>query len=717
MRSATVKKALGLQDSPHLHGKNVPAYESDPTVLEWLHDVFPSMGQVGEYFVGLLPFMRWIRHYNFQWFLGDLVAGITVGAVVVPQGMGYAKLANLPVQYGLYTSFMGVLIYWFFATSKDITIGPVAVMSTVVGSIITDVQKKHPDIPGPQVALSIAIMCGSIVTFMGLARLGFIVDFIPLPAIAAFMAGSAITICSGQVKQLLGETASFDTSTSAYQIIINTLKSLPTSQGYDAAMGVTALAALYILRSGFNYGARKNPRFAKLFFFLGALRTVCVILVFTLISFAVNHHRRKDPAFALVGTVPLGFGHTGVPVLTGDVIKLFASKLPACVIVLLIEHIAVSKSFGRVNNYTINPSQELIAIGITNLLGPFVGAFPATGSFSRSAIQSKSGARTPFTGIITACIVLIAMYTLTAGLYYIPKATLSAVIIHAVGDLIVPPNTIYQFWLISPLDAIIFAVGLIVALASTIPNSIYATVCLSVVVLLFRHAKAPGHFLGQAWISDRNSERPLFLPLDETEANPSIKVDRPRPGVFVYRFSEGLNYPNAGHYLDNLVQTIFKHTRRTNAEAYAKKGDRPWNDADSSDKDVSHLPVLRAIILDFSAVNNVDVTCVQNLIDVRTQLDRRSAPVPVQWHFANVKNRWTKRALTAAGFGSAPLQQVASANDDKARSDVEKGSVDMSVSSEVCDKPTEDGPRPFFHPDLTSALQKVDEYLALYPAE
>jgi sodium-independent sulfate anion transporter 11 len=616
-------------------------------------------------------------------------------------------------------------------------------MSTVVGSIITDVQKVHPEIPGPQIALSIAIMCGSIITFMGLARLGFIVDFIPLPAIAAFMAGSSITICSGQVKQLLGERATFDSSAPAYQIIINTLKSLPTSQGYDAAMGVTALAALYILRSAFNYSSRKNPRFAKLFFFLGALRTVCVIVVFTLISFAVNHHRREDPAFALVGTVPLGFGHTGVPILTGGVSKLFVSKLPACVIVLVIEHIAVSKSFGRVNNYTIDPSQELIAIGITNLLGPFVGAFPATGSFSRSAIQSKSGARSPFTGMITACIVLIAMYTLTAGLYYIPKASLSGVIIHAVGDLIVPPNTIYQFWLISPLDAIIFAVGLIVALASTIPNSIYATVCLSVAVLLFRHAKAPGHFLGQTWIGDKNTERPLFLPLDEREANPSIKIERPRPGVFVYRFSEGLNYPNATHYLDNLVQTIFKHTRRTNAEAYAKKGDRPWNDAGSSTTDDSHLPLLRAIILDFSAVNNVDVTCVQNLIDVHTQLDHRSAPITVQWHFANVKSRWTKRALTAAGFGSAPLQQLAGANDDDTRmsdeecrhklSDVEKGSGDLSVPSEVCDKPNghdrkglrdlssvpgilEDGHRPFFHPDLTSALQSVDAYSALFRA-
>ncbi|KAJ5193449.1 hypothetical protein N7449_009591 [Penicillium cf. viridicatum] len=657
MKSALVKKVLGLQDPPNQHNKTALPHDTDPTVREWLSDGIPSRQQAGQYFVRLLPFLNWIQHYNVQWFLGDLVAGITVGAVVVPQSMGYAKLANLPVQYGLYTSFIGVVIYWFFATSKDITIGPVATISTVLGGIITDVQKDHPEIGGPEIALTVAILCGGIIAFMGLARLGFIIDFIPVPAITAFMVGSAISICSGQVKGLLGQTGNFETSNPSYRIIIDTLRYLPTAQGYDAAMGLTALFALYTLRSGFNYCAAKKPRFAKLFFFLGALRTVFIIALYALISLGVNHHRRDNPAFALVGNVPKGFDKAGVPVLRGSVIKLIVSQLPACVICLLIEHIAVSKTFGRVNNYTIDPSQELIAIGITNLLGPFLGAFPATGAFSRSAIQSKSGARSPFTGIITAIVVLIAMYTLTSGLYYIPKATLSAVIIHAVGDLIVPPNTIYQFWLISPLDAVIFAVGLIVALFSTVPNSIYATVCISVAVLLFRHAKAPGQFLGQAWINDENNQIPLYLPVDEPKADPNIKIERPRPGVFVYRFSEGFNYPNASHYFDALVQTIYKHTRGTNAEIYTKKGDRPWNEPVSSSADDSHLPILQAVILDFSAVNNVDVTCIQSLMDIRMQLDRRSTPVVVQWHFACIKNRWTKRALSAAGFGSWPLPQ------------------------------------------------------------
>lgn len=525
-----------------------------------------------------------------------------------------------------------------------------------------------------------AVICGGIVCFLGLARLGFIIDFIPLPAISAFMTGSALNICSGQVKSLLGETASFSTSDPTYRIIINTLKNLPTSQ-LDAAMGVSACAMLYIIRFGCSYGAKKHPQRAKLFFFASTLRTVFVILFYTMISAATNLHRKDNPAFQVIGTVPRGFQHAAVPVINSRIIKTFANKLPAAVIVLLIEHVAISKSFGRVNNYTIDPSQEMVAIGVSNLLGPFLGAYPATGSFSRTAIKSKAGVRTPLAGCITAILVLIAIYGLTAVFFYIPKSSLAGVIIHAVGDLITPPNTVYQFWRVSPLDALIYFVGVFVSVFATIEDGIYTTVCISAAVLLFRVAKARGQFLGKVTVhsvigdhlldgegkyggggANRNSDeegetdRSIFLPINHNDGtNPEVEVEQPYPGIFIYRFSEGLNYPNANHYTDYLVQVIFQNTRRTNPFTYSSPGDRPWNNPGprkgKSEQDQSHLPLLRAIILDFASVNNVDVTSIQNMIDVRNQLDKYAAPESVQWHFAHINNRWTKRALAAAGFG------------------------------------------------------------------
>ncbi|KAL8774739.1 MAG: hypothetical protein Q9209_000678 [Squamulea sp. 1 TL-2023] len=652
--------------------------EQEPSTWEWIRSVTPTGRGILIWAYNLFPFVHWIGRYNFQWLYGDLVAGITVGAVVVPQSMAYARLAELAPEYGLYSSFMGVLIYWFFATSKDITIGPVAVMSTVTGNVVNRVKESNPEFEGHVVASSLAVLCGVVIVTIGLVRAGWIVDFISLAAISAFMTGSAINIAVGQVPALMGITG-FSNREATYKVVINILKNLGRSKR-DAATGLTALTLLYIIRYACNFSARKMPSRSKLFFFLSTLRTAFVILLYTLISFLVNrHHRAKGQRlFAILGDVPRGFKHAAVPTMNVPIIKAYAGDIPVSIIVLLIEHIAIAKSFGRVNNYTIDASQELVAIGMTNLLGPFLGAYPATGSFSRTAIKSKAGVRTPFAGVITAILVLLAIYALPAVFFYIPNSALSAVIIHAVGDLITPPNTVYQFWRVNPLEVIIFFLGVIVTVFSSIEDGIYTTISVSAAVLLFRVVKAQGRFMGKVKVhsavgdqfgkeekkyhdvpletkDDENSTRTIFLPLEHNDgSNPQVEPQSPYPGVFIYRFSEGYNYPNANHYLDYMVQTIFKQTRRTNPYSYPKPGDRPWNDPGPKpghEEEYSDRPTLKAIILDFSSVNNVDITSVQNLIDVRNQLDKYASPDRVDWHLACLNNRWTKRALASAGFG------------------------------------------------------------------
>lgn len=351
---------------------------------------------------------------------------------------------------------------------------------------------------------------------------------------------------------------------------------------------------------------------------------------------------------------------------------------------MLVEHIAISKSFGRVNNYTIDPSQEMVAIGMTNILGPFLGAYPSTGSFSRTAIKSKAGVRTPAAGLFTAVVVLLTIFFLEKVFFYIPKASLAAVIIHAVGDLITPPNTVYQFWRVSPLEVFVFFIGVLVSVFMHIEDGLYATVCLSAAILLYRILKARGQFLGKIKVhsvlgdhvigddyrnvkgeygtfqdSVDNSARNIFLPLDHGDgSNPSIVVDSPYPGIFIYRFSEGFNYPNANFSLDYMVDFILERTSRTSPEVFERSGDRPWNNPGpkrcaepQGPLQLDQPPSLKAIILDFSSVNNVDITSVQRLIDVRNQLDMYTAPDVVDWHIACINNRWTKRALISGGFG------------------------------------------------------------------
>ena len=557
-------------------------------------------------------------------------------------------------------------------------------MSTIVGNVVLTVQAEHPDLSAPVVASALAVICGCIITALGLLRLGWLVDFISLASISAFMTGAAISICVGQVPNLLGlDKDLVDSRAETYKVVINGLKALP-SAGLDAAMGVSALAMLYMIRSFFNYMARKQPHRRKTWFFANTLRTVFVILLYTLISYLANmnlpSHSEDDvdeyAKFKILGTVPRGFRHAQVPSITSEIIGTFANQLPASIIVLVIEHISIAKSFGRINNYTIDPSQEFVAIGVTNILGPFLGGYAATGSFSRTAIKSKAGVRTPLAGVITALVVLLAIYALPAVFFYIPSASLAGVIIHAVGDLITPPNTVYQFWRISPLEVIIFFAGVIVTVFTSIEDGIYTTIAVSAALFLYRAFKARGRFLGPVKIhsvigdhliegdeskytskndADTNA-RSLFLPIGaEDGSNPEIRPQHAYPGVFIYRFSEGYNYPNANHYLDYMTDHIFKETQRTNPATYGRLGDRPWNDPGPR-KGKERLvdderPTLKAIILDFSSVNYVDITSVQHLIDVRNQLDRHAAPDKVQWHFAHINNRWTKRALVSAGFG------------------------------------------------------------------
>ncbi|KAM7207774.1 Sulfate transporter family domain containing protein [Naviculisporaceae sp. PSN 640] len=671
-----------LDDSLYFDGDG-SYIEQEGSTAQFFRELVPTSAGIKNYFTELFPFVKWIFHYNFTWLLGDVIAGVTVGFVVVPQGMAYAKLANLPVEYGLYTSFVGFILYWAFATSKDITIGTVAVMSTIVGNTIDRLTSVNENLDPAQIARSLALISGAILLFMGLIRVGRFVEVIPLVAITSFMTGSAISIASGQVPTLLG-LKDVNNRDATYLVIINSLKALPTT-GLDAAMGLTSLFGLYFIRWFCNYMGKRYPTRQKTWFFIGTLRMAFIIIIYILVSWLVNRDVTdvKKARFKILGPVPSGFQHTGAPDITPEMLAAIGPEIPTTLIVLIIEHIAISKSFGRVNNYIIDPSQELVALGFTNLFGPFLGGYPSTGSFSRTAIKSKAGVRTPLAGIFTAAIVLLALYALTSVFFFIPNAALAGMIIHAVGDLITPPRELYKFWQTSPIEVLIFFAGVFSSVFWSIENGIYVTMGLALFLLLVRKIWSSGHFLGQvsiystprdtvrgnahldkANLEDQRSQT-AFIPVDHSDlSNPELKIHNPYPGVFVYRPGEGLNYLNAARHLDMLTIYVYKNTRRTEINKFEKLGDRPWNDpgprrGQSVDtEEIAARPTLRAVILDFSTVNYLDTTSAQALVDIKNQFERYAAPDRVEWHFAGVQNKWTKRALVANGFGKDTIHSI-----------------------------------------------------------
>lgn len=644
--------------------ENVKEYTSNDTIVSTYienkigfkeyfdHDYkdYLTLHSVKNYFVSLFPIINWLPHYNLQWFIQDLIAGITVGCVLVPQSMSYAQLATLPPQYGLYSSFIGAYIYSFFATSKDVCIGPVAVMSLETAKVIARVMEKYPEgtIEAPIIATTLALLCGAIALGIGLLRLGFLVELISLNAVAGFMTGSALNIVTGQVPGLMGYNSKVNTRTSTYKVIIETLKHLPDTT-LDAVFGLIPLFILYFWKwwcnsmgpkltdKYFPLNSRANYFWKKFYFYAQAGRNGIIIIIFTAISFGVTKGKTKaERKISILGTVPKGLREVGAIKVPDGLAANIAPELPASIIVLLLEHIAISKSFGRVNDYKVVPDQELIAIGVTNLIGTFFNAYPATGSFSRSALKAKCNVKTPFSGVISGSCVLLALYCLTGAFYYIPKATLCAVIIHAVSDLIASYHVSWNFFQTNPLDFVSFITTVFICVFSSIENGIYFAMCWSCAMLLLKVAFPAGQFLGSVDVaevvegdivnedvvftqhndsnlSSSNSSDNEFtkennnkvgvitklssssstfdnskiiyhtkwLPFDHSytrELNPGVSINPPPPGVIVYRLSDSYTYINASKHYDIVFDEIKKQTRRGQLIQHQSKSDRPWND-------------------------------------------------------------------------------------------------------------------------------------------
>lgn len=257
------------------------------------------------------------------------------------------------------------------------------------------------------------------------------------------------------------------------------------------------------------------------------------------------------------------------------------------IIILIIEHVAIAKSFSRQFGYEVDSSQEILAQGSSNALGVFVGGYACTGSFGASAVLSKAGAKTPLASLFSAGILLLALYALTSVFYYIPMAALAGLIIHAVINLMTPVHALYRYWRLSPFELLIWVTGVIVAVFLKLEASIYTTLALSFVLLLVRMAKSKGSLLAQVSIhkmshSPEDSEprldeksgtqmqanklaagRMVYLPPEAGSAFSRIQTEKSYPGIFVYRFNEPYNYINKAQHMAHLVSHVKAQTRRT----------------------------------------------------------------------------------------------------------------------------------------------------------
>lgn len=420
---------------------------------------------------------------------------------------------------------------------------------------------------------------------------------IPYIPISAFITSASITIIGTQFPVALG-IQGINTRQAPFRVYSDTLKKLSDTQ-LDAAIGLTSILLLYVIREVCAKLEVRQPSKKKLWATISSLRLTFTILLYTFVSWLVHRtipHDKEYWKFKLVGKIESGFKHAGPPSLDVELIKLVVPELPAIIIILIIEHIAIAKSFGRRYGYTVIPSQEILAQGVSNTIGTLLGGYACTGSFGASAVLTKAGVRTPLAGLFSALVLILALYALTAVFYYIPKAALAGLIIHAVSNLMTAPSALYKYWQLSPLEFLIWVVGVMVGLFVSLETSIYTTIALSFALLLVRMARPHGVFLGQIKVkrvvrSEKEEEketassdgsktfgsdvlsssveaegiaREVYLPMDKKDnSNPRVDIVMTYPGVFLYRFDEALNYINAARHIDHMLSYITAHTRRT----------------------------------------------------------------------------------------------------------------------------------------------------------
>lgn len=564
----------------------------------------------------------------------------------------------------------------------------------LIGQVVSSIEAERPGVYEPQdIAHAVCFLCGLILLFLGFCRLGWLIEFIPYPPINAFVTAASITIISTQLPTCLG-IKGINTREAPYKVYINTLKGLVDAQ-LDAAIGISSIVLLFAIQSFCSRMEIRHPKKKRMWGMISSLRLTFTVLLYTFISWLVHRTvAQGQEKFRIVGHIEKGFSHAGAPKMDVKLFSLVAPELPPIVIILIVEHIAIAKNFGREYGYTVIPSQEILAQGFANLLSPFVGGYVCTGSFGASAVLTKAGVKTPLAGLFSALTLLLALYALTAVFYYIPNAALAGLIIHATWNLVTPPYKLYKFWQYSPFELGIWVIGVVLAIFTDLETSIYVGIALSFALLLIRMARTPARSHGRVKVThvERNlchnnstneeegssvpssvsssfgsgnvdTEKDVYIPDDgESALNSRIKVDPVYPGVFIYRFAETFNYINQAHHIDYLLSHIYKHTRRTDDSSIVPLKDRLWCDATPSPAkfdDDEQAPCLRAVVLDFSTVNVIDVTSVQGLIDMRNILDKYASPKVVEWHFAGVQNRWTRRALATAGFGSPSPSSVA----------------------------------------------------------
>jgi len=517
-----------------------------------------------------IPSIDWIKNYNRRMLQGDLSAGLTVGVMLVPQGMAYSMLAGLPPIYGLYAATIPLLFYAIFGTSRQLAVGPVAMVALLVlagvGQLATPGSEEFI-----RLALLLSIMVGVFQLLLGLLRMGFLVNFLSHPVVSGFTSAAALIIGFSQLKNLTG--VNIPSSNYVHEILFSFINRLAEANLFTLSLGIGSILLILTLK-------RINK------FIPGPL---IVVLLGILMVYGFSWHQM---GVAIVGEVPAGLPSFGMSSFGwGDVRALIPVMLTISLVGFM-ESIAVAKALhARHKNYKLIPNQELIALGIANIGGGLFQSFPVVGGFSRSAVNDQAGAKSGMASIISAVLIIITLLFFTSLFYFLPKAVLAAIIMVAVFGLIDWKEAVH-LWHVDKRDFAMLAATFVATLALGIEEGILFGVILSLIMVVFRAAYPHMARLGEV------GESGIYRNLDRF---PQAKVPE---GALIVRLDAQLFFANSNFFKEKIESWI----------------------ADCKYE-------VHALIVDASAINQIDSTALHALHDLRDDLTKQKIKI----YFSGVK--------------------------------------------------------------------------------
>ncbi len=425
-----------------------------------------------------LPAAAWLRDYNTSTFKADMVAGVVVTMMLIPQSLAYALLAGLPAETGLYASIFPLIAYAVFGSSRALSVGPVAVVSLMTMVALSKIVEQG-SVDYISAATALALLTGGFLLLVGTFRLGFIANFLSHTVVSGFITASGILIALSQLRHIVGISAHGDT---APEILRTLAANMTTINGTTAAIGLLVLVFLFWARSGVaplltQRGLTQNNAalIAKAAPVIGVVTTI----------FCVWYWRLDLQGVAIVGTIPTGLPRIAMPQISFALIEQLWLPALSIAIIGYVESVSVGKTLAAKKRTNIDTNQELFGLGAANVASAISGGFPVTGGLSRSVVNYDAGAVTQAASIYAAIGIAFASLYLTPALYFLPKATLAATIIVAVLS-IVDLAIVRKTWTFSASDFRALMITILGTLLFGVEAGVLCGVLLSIGLYLYR---------------------------------------------------------------------------------------------------------------------------------------------------------------------------------------------------------------------------------------